>query len=223
MKQSKHLLVLDSGVGGLTIASALRERRYAVTFEKDAKNFPYGTKSEEVLLPLVVEFAQECVAKHKPDLLVLACNTASTIALGEIRRTVSCPVVGVVPAVKPAAAVSKTKVCGLLATVGSVKTPYLKDLIEHHAADCQWQIHGSSRLVTMAEEKVAGKKIDLEEVKNEIAPLFVDGLDTVVLGCTHFPHLRDELLAASPWSVQWIDSTDAIVRRVEHILKEDFL
>ena len=157
----------------------------------------------------------------KPDVIVIACNTASTAALDDIRQAVQTAVVGVVPAIKPAAAASRTKIIGVLGTPGTVRHEYVDGLIADFASDCEVRLWGSSLLVEQAEKKLAGQGTDTDILKREIMPLFKpagQNPDHIVLACTHFPLLRDELTSIVPQPVHWIDSGEAIARRVESIL-----
>lgn len=217
--------VFDSGVGGLSILQAIRDAMVGIELSYccDNKNFPYGTKTEQE----VVEFASGVVQKFynaaKPDVLVVACNTASTVALPKIRSMIPIPVVGVVPAVKPAAERSKSKIIGVLATPATVSRPYLDSLIHEFASDCRVIKCGSSELVLMAERKLRGEILDLNAIRNEVLPIIeasAQGLDQLVLGCTHFPLLAEELRRVLPPSVQLVDSGQAIAARVQSLLKD---
>ena len=216
----KKIAVIDSGSGGTTILRALeREISHAqFIFKSDFENFPYGTKSDQEVINCSVTHALAVVKEHNPDILVVACNTASTVALKVMREKIQIPVVGVVPAIKSAAQVSVTKEIGLLATSATVSRPYIDQLISDFASECVVLRHGANRLVALAEEKAHGGIISLTEVEHEIRPLFCNKIDAIVLGCTHFPLLIDELKAVAPWPVHWIDSSAAIVRRVRFLL-----
>lgn len=212
--------VFDSGVGGLSIyasiAKRLPEARYA--FCSDNAHFPYGVRDEADVIHCVVGACERFVAKAGLDILVIACNTASTAALPALRDRLKIPVVGVVPAIKPAVSLSKTKVIGLLATPGTVKRSYTDDLVKQHAAGTHVVRVGSSALVEMAEGKLRGITPDPAAVRREIEPMFTTKapgkVDVIVLGCTHFPLLTPELAAAAPWPVTWLDSGDAVAARV---------
>lgn len=188
----------------------------------DNKNFPYGPRPESQVEAFVTEVCANLVQRFNPDLLVIACNTASTVALPAVRSILQIPVVGVVPAIKPAAALTKTRAIGLLATPGTVNRAYTGQLIAEFAVGIRVVLVGSSKLVTIAEAKGHGVPVDLAEIKREIMPMFAPQVepivDTVVLGCTHFPILADELRMVAPWPVTWIDSGDAIAARVVAIL-----
>ncbi len=218
--QNEMIAILDSGVGGLSIFKAIRKAlpHLSIVYGCDNKNFPYGPKSPETVIQCISEFTKKTIQQFNPKLIVIACNTASTLALETLRKNSSLPIVGVVPAIKPAALKTKTKVIGLLATPGTVQRPYTNQLIQKYASDCKIIKVGSTRLVELSEEKLRGKILNLETVRNEIAPFFAPQtpltVDTIILGCTHFPLLIDELSASTPKEIQWIDSSEAIANRV---------
>ncbi len=206
------ILVFDSGVGGLSVLEETRRRlphcRYHYACDNAA--FPYGDKSEDELVARVDAVLRALIARIHPDIVVIACNTASTVALPRIRSHFDKPVVGVVPAIKPAAQLSRSRVIGLVATPG---TPTPSGLWT--AGDCEIVRVGSTRLVHIAEAKLRGETPDPAELAEILAPVFDHPrLDTVVLACTHFPLLRDELIQAAPRELQWVDSGEAIARRV---------
>ena len=215
--------VFDSGVGGLSILSAIRKKNPTVDIAYccDNLNFPYGTKSEADVIEFASVVIQKFVDQAKIDILVIACNTASTIALAPIRLSLSIPVVGVVPAVKPAAQATRSKIIGILATPASIRQPYLATLITEFAGGCEVVMCGSSGLVHLAEQQMRGLIILDEDVRAQIPELIEAagrGLDQVVLGCTHFPLLAAELRRALPLSVEFVDSGVAIANRVQALL-----
>lgn len=211
------IAVFDSGVGGLSVLNHLKTTLPHASFLywSDPEYFPYGTKKEEDLIARVSALLPAHCRLHQPDILVVACNTVSTHALDKLRSLISIPIIGTVPAIKPAAQLSRSKVIGLLATEATIKSPYTDRLIAEFAAHCEWVKVGSAKLVTLAEQKIKREPVDLEVVKRELLPLFVHpDLDTVVLACTHFPHLKQEFTECSPRDMLWIDSGEAIARRV---------
>lgn len=219
------VLIFDSGVGGLSVLHAIAETLpgLPLVFACDNGFFPYGTKTETELVERVDAVLHRLIAEIRPQLLVIACNTASTVALPRLRSRFALPIVGVVPAIKPAAQLSRNKIIGLLATPATVQRPYTDRLIQEFAADCTVIKVGSRELVQLAEDKLRGKAVDAGQLAAILAPFFADPAqcpDTIVLGCTHFPLLRDELAAASPATVQWVDSGSAIARRVAELLGE---
>lgn len=219
-----HALIFDSGVGGLSVVAEIRKRlpKLRMTYAADDMFRPYGEKTEAQLKARLPRLLWELTETVAPDIIVIACNTASTSALAEIRALIDIPVIGVVPAIKPAAKASKTKTIAVLGTPGTVKRKYVGGLIEDFASDCHVILKGSVNLVEIAEKKLSGEAVDLGGIKTEIAPLFEGrrgaDIDAVVLACTHFPLLKDELSACVTQSVQWIDSGAAIAKRVEDVM-----
>lgn len=229
MKHSPTIAVLDSGMGGLTVLKALRERMPRANFIYlfDNANFPYGTKSEAEVERAVISCIDRLSLQYPIDAIVIACNTASVSALPAARARFAVPIVGTVPAIKPAAIASKTKTIALLATPGTVGRSYTEDLARQFAQGCLLLRRGSSVLVQLAESKMHGQPASLDDVLREIQPLFEQSpaeltrrLDTIVLGCTHFPLLVDEIAAVAPWPVQLIDSGPAIAARTQQVLVE---
>lgn len=219
------LLIFDSGVGGLSIHAAIAARLPGepVVYACDNAAFPYGPKPEDELVERVHTVLEALVARYRPRLVVVACNTASTIALPRLRSQFAVPIVGVVPAIKPAATLTRNHIIGLLATPGTVARPYTDQLVRDYAADCIVVRVGSSELVEWAENKLRGEPVDLAALRSLLQPFFMHSggpADTVVLGCTHFPLLLEELQAATPHPVLWVDSGDAIARRVKTLSRE---
>ena len=215
------ILVFDSGVGGLSILQALQETLpdCEYIYASDNEAFPYGTKSAEFLIARVHCVLQALIKKVQPDIIVVACNTASTLVLPHIRRHFTIPIVGVVPAIKPAALQSETKVIGLLGTPGTVTRDYTKALIKEFADDCEVVSVGSSELVILAEEALRGVPPPETVLCSLLKPLIDKRqLDTIVLACTHFPLVKKQLIDALPRNVNWVDSGEAIARRVSSLL-----
>src|SRR5215471_9986052 len=218
------ILVFDSGLGGLTVyrevARARPDARYV--YAADDALFPYGAMEEDRLIARALDLMERLVAAHRPDLVVIACNTASTIVLPSLRAKLPVPFVGTVPAIKPACAASTTKRVSVLGTEATVKREYTKALIREFAADCQVTLVGSARLAGLAEAALAGETIEDAAIAAEIAPCFVDDgtarTDTLVLACTHYPLLADRLARLAPWPVNFIDPAPAIARRVVDLI-----
>ncbi|MEM8930271.1 MAG: glutamate racemase [Acidobacteriota bacterium] len=221
------ILVFDSGLGGLTVLRAIQDRlpaaccRYAL----DDAAFPYGDWPREALVERVVGVLCRLLDERQPDACVIACNTASTLVLPHLRARYDLPFVGTVPAIKPAAERSTSGQISVLATPGTVQRDYTSALIRDFAAHCRVTLVGSAHLAPIAEAKLAGRPVDLDAIRHEIAPAFVDQdgvrTDTVVLACTHYPWLLDEMRAAAPWEVEWIDPAPAIARRVVQVLPRE--
>lgn len=218
------ILAADSGLGGLTIVAEIRRvlPQARIAYLCDNAFFPYGTRPDAVLLGHFLGVMSQAIRRVRPDLIVTACNTISTICLPQLRAATTIPVVGVVPALKPAARQSRRKIIGLLATPATIDRPYTDDLIRQHAADCTVLKIDSAELVDMAEAKLLGDAVDDDRLRDILAPFFdrpADAQpDVVVLACTHFPLLRAELQAAGPAGVDWIDSGAAVARRVVEVL-----
>jgi glutamate racemase len=188
----------------------------------DNKNFPYGPKSEAEVITAVDTSIRKLLAAEHVDVVIIACGTASTIVLPHLRSWLSIEVIGVVPGIKPAASLTRTKVIGLLATPGTVKRAYTKALIDEFAQGCEVLSVGSSELVQIAEKFIGGEAVDPKTIEKIVAPFSERGsdVDTVILACTHFPLLRDELARALPRVAYWVDSGDAIARRVAALASE---
>jgi glutamate racemase len=222
-----RVLVFDSGVGGLTVAGEIRALgpRLSVHYAADTGFFPYGDKSDEALRERLPKVARALVEAVQPDVFVIACNTASTLALAEVRAALDIPVVGTVPAIKPAAQLTETGTIGLLATPGTIRRTYTAQLIEEFAAGKRVLLHGSLDLVKLAEAHARGEDIPPEAFASAQAPLFAmeggDAIDTVVLACTHFPLVRGQLIATAPRPVSYIDSGAAIARQTIRVLPKD--
>ena len=187
--------------------------------------FPYGHHGEEQIIARVVPLIGELIAAHSPDLIVIACNTASTLVMSHLREAYTVPFVGTVPAIKPACASSRTKRVSVLGTKGTVKREYTHALIRDFAQGCEVTLVGAADLASLAEAALSGVEISDREIFAEIAPCFVGGgesdparTDTVVLACTHYPLLMDRLVRLAAWPVDWIDPAPAIARRVANLL-----
>ncbi len=222
-----RVLVFDSGVGGLTVADEIRALApaLAVDYAADSGFFPYGTKSDDELRARLPDLARALVAAARPDVFVMACNTASTIALPDVRAMLDIPVVGTVPAIKPAVQFSQTGTIGLLATQGTIRRAYTARLVEEFARGKRVILHGSPELVQLAEAHARGEDVPLEAFALAQAPLFAaeggDNIDTIVLACTHFPLVRGQLMASAPRAISYIDSGAAIARQTVRVLPEN--
>jgi glutamate racemase len=221
---SAPILFFDSGVGGLSVLAPTRALlpNAPIVYAADSAGFPYGMRSEAEIASRVPALLGRLVERFHPRLAVIACNTASTIALDHVRSALELPVVGTVPAIKPAAEMSKSRVIGVLGTEATVRQPYVDDLAARFAADCMIIRHGSPKLVELAEAKLAGDDISIDAVKAAAKPLFEapggDRIDTIVLACTHFPLLTDELRAAFP-DVTYVDGGSGIARRIAFLTR----
>lgn len=222
-----RILVFDSGLGGLTVYSEIARRRPAASYlyAADDAVFPYGALTEAALVARVLAVMEQLIDLHQPNLVVVACHTASTLVLPPLRaRWPDIPFVGTVPAIKPAAAVSKSRVISVLATPGTVAREYTHELVRSFAADCHVTLVGAPGLAGLAEAAIRGAPVSEAALAAEIAPAFVEAdgsrTDTIVLACTHYPLLGNELRRLAPWPVTFIDPAPAIARRVEALLDD---
>lgn len=214
------ILIFDTGIGGLTV---LREARvlmpsHRLVYVADDAAFPYGAWKEPELLQRMTVLFGELIEHHRPSMIVIACNTASTLAIDHMRRIYPDQTfVGTVPAIKPAAERTRSGLVSVLATPGTVARQYTRDLISQYAAKCHVRLVGSENLAALAETYMREGFVDEAAVAGEIAPCFVekDGkrTDIVVLACTHYPFLANRMRKTAPWPVDWIDTSEAIARR----------
>ncbi len=228
MPRAPNVLVFDSGLGGLTVlAEVMRLRPDArCIYVADDAGFPYGRLSEAALVARVAEVMARLIGQFAPDAIVIACNTASTLVLPHLRAAYPrIPFVGTVPAIKPAAAQSRSKMISVLATPGTVARDYTRELVRTYAAHCEVTLVGSDRLAAVAEAFMKGENRADADILAEISPCFVENgaarTDCIVLACTHYPLLLAELERLAPWPVTWIDPAEAIARRVDHVLGEE--
>lgn len=221
---TNNVLIFDSGVGGLSVLKEIQQHQPQLNLHylMDNAAFPYGTKDDDFLTQRIIDVCCALVADLQPDVLVIACNTASTLALPYLRQHLSIPVVGVVPAIKTAAALSERQIIGLVATPATVNRPYTDKLINDFAPHCQVHKLGSSELVYWAESYVNHQlTVNKEELKAHLQSWLdqAQGMSHVVLGCTHFPLLAPQLKQLWP-DLQWIDSGPAIAMRVANVLND---
>ena len=227
MTNSPTILVFDSGLGGLTVLRevvAARSDAHFVYVADDAF-FPYGHHSEDEIIARVVPLVGDLITAHRPDLVVIACNTMSVSVMSHLRAAYQVPFVGTVPAIKPACAQSKTRRVSVLGTKATVKREYTQALIRDHGQGCEVTLVGSPELASLAESALSGHEVSDRDIFTELTPCFVGAhegessrTDTVVLACTHYPLLLDRFVRLAPWPVDWIDPAPAIARRVSDLL-----
>ena len=219
------VLLFDSGIGGLTVLREARvllpERRFV--YVADDAGFPYGGWAESALSARIVGLFEQLVADHKPAICIIACNTASTLVLEPLRAAFpDMTFVGTVPAVKPAAECTRSGLVSVLATPGTVRRAYTRDLIQSFASQCHVRLVGSENLAGLAERYIRGDSIDPQDIAAEIEPCFVEQndrkTDIVVLACTHYPFLANRFRGLAPWPVDWLDPAEAIARRAKSLL-----
>lgn len=220
MDASAPILLFDSGVGGLSVLAELRRALpdAPVIYAADNGGLPYGTKSEAEIAARVCGLLGRLAERYHPRLICIACNTASTIALAMVRDVLNVPIVGTVPAIKPAAGLTRSGVIGLLGTAATIRQGYVDRLEAEFAAGKQLLRFGAGELVGAAEAKLRGQHVDPDAIRRAATGLRSqpggDRIDTVVLACTHFPLLRDELAAAFGPGVQFVDGAAGIARRI---------
>ncbi len=227
MARAAKILIFDSGLGGLTVwAEVVRLLPDAcLVYAADDAAFPYGALREDVLIARVLTVMQRLITLCAPDAVVIACNTASTLALPHLRaKFPEIPFIGTVPAIKPAASLSRSGLISVLATPGTVARDYTRELVRTYAAHCEVTLAGSCELAPLAEAFMQGKSVSDAAIAQEIAPAFVTSgdqrTDCVVLACTHYPLLLGHFERLAPWPVEWIDPAPAIARRTSHVLRE---
>lgn len=217
---SRPVLVFDSGIGGLTVlreARVLMPERGFIYIADDA-GFPYGGWEEEALTARILSLFEKLLADYRPETCIIACNTAFTLAGAALReRFPDMTFVGTVPAIKPAAERTRSGLVSVLATPGTVKRAYTRDLIQSFATQCHVRLVGSQNLARMAEAYIRGDVLSDDDIRAEIAPCFVemDGkkTDIVVLACTHYPFMANLFRRLAPWPVDWLDPAEAIARQ----------
>jgi len=220
-----RVLVFDSGLGGLTVYAEIAKARpdARLVYAADDAGFPYGALGERELVARVLSVMAPLIDRYAPDLVTIACSTASTLVLGPLRALYPVlPFVGTVPAIKPAAAASRSRRVSVMATPGTVARDYTQALVREYAEGCEVALVGSARLARIAEDWMKGEIVDEGEISREIAPCFVESqgrrTDFIVLACTHYPLLRDHFVRLAPWRVDYIDPAPAIARRVDALL-----
>jgi glutamate racemase len=223
---NRPLLVFDSGVGGLSVLGEIRAAlpQAPIVYVADNGGFPYGTKTETEIAARVPALLGRLAERFRPRLIVIACNTASTIALASVRAALDLPIVGTVPAIKPAAEQSQTRVIGVLGTNATVRQPYVDDLSAKFASDCLVLRHGSAALVELAEASLRGEPTPDQAYADALAGLLDQqggsDMDIVVLACTHFPLVADRLAAVAPRPLRFVDGARGIARRTAYLTRD---
>jgi glutamate racemase len=226
MANARPLLIFDSGIGGLSVLRPIRALlpNAPIVYVADSAGYPYGTKRAGEIEARVPALLGRLSERFDPELIVIACNTASTIALDGVRAALDVPIVGTVPAIKPAAERSRSRVIGVLGTQATVRQPYVDRLAAEFATDCTVIRHGSAELVDLAEAKLRGEDADRSAYAEILDGLLSqpDGerIDTVVLACTHFPLVEQELAEAAPRALVFVDGKEGIARRTAWLLRD---
>jgi len=213
-----NLLVFDSGIGGLGVVAEIRriQPQASITYLADNGFYPYGEKPDDSLIARILQTIGQGIALIQPDAIVIACNTASTVALSHLREAYPLPFIGCVPPIKPAAAASRTCHIGLLATAATIRRPYLADLKQQFAGDCTVHSHGTPILADLAEAKFRGHSVPLSDLAAAIAPMLTqpgaEHIDAIALGCTHYTFLLPELTELHP-KIKWFDPANPVARQ----------
>ncbi|GBQ16218.1 glutamate racemase [Swaminathania salitolerans] len=222
-----RVLAFDSGIGGLGVVRALRDTLPSDThidYLADNALFPYGEQDDARLIARIIALLDAQIARLQPDVVLIACNTASTIALDPLRARFGTPFVGCVPPVRWAARVSRSRVFGVLATRGTARRPYLRALQEAYASDCEMIVHGARALADLAERAFLGQRIEDAAILDELAHLFSapsgERIDTVGLGCTHYTFLAEAFARLSPPDVAWLDPALPVAQQVRRVLED---
>jgi glutamate racemase len=220
------LLIFDSGIGGLSVLGPIRRLLPAapIVYAADSAGFPYGTRQPAEIAARVPALLGRLAERYDPSLIVIACNTASTIALDAVRAALDLPIVGTVPAIKPAAALSRTRAIGVLGTDATIVQPYVDRLAAEFASDCTIVRHGSAELVELAEATLAGETTEPRDYARILDGLLLrpggDRIDVIVLACTHFPLVREALVAAAPRPLAFVDGAEGIARRTAFLARD---
>lgn len=220
---SHHILAFDSGIGGLGVVKSLQCQlastalRPSIDYLADNLIFPYGEQPDDFLINRIVELIGQAIQTIQPDLIIIACNTASTIALDALRKAYpTMPFVGCVPPIRWAARISQTKHIGLLATRATVQRPYLQALKDQFAADCELIAYGSPILAKLAEQVFRHQPYNHQQIAEELNILLTSThaahIDTICLGCTHYTFILDILRKLSPPHIQWLDPAPAVAK-----------
>ena len=223
---ARPLLFFDSGVGGLSVLAKARAAlpNAPIVYAADSAGFPYGTRTEADIAARVPALLGRLAERYNPRLIVIACNTASTIALAAVRAALAVPVVGTVPAIKPAALLSKTRAIGVLGTEATVRQPYVDDLAARFAQDCTVLRFGSADLVQAAEQVLRGQQVAPARFAAALGGLLDqpggDRIDVIVNACTHFPLVEEALAAVAPRPLRFVDGGDGIARRIVHLTEQ---
>jgi glutamate racemase len=225
-RPDQPLLILDSGVGGLSVLKEIHAQLPGapIVYAADNDFYPYGTKSAAEIEARVPALLGRLAGRYDPALIVIACNTASTIALDPVRAALHVPIVGTVPAIKPAALLSKTRAIGVLGTDATIVQPYVDRLAAEFASDCIVVRHGSAELVDLAEARLRGEPTDPAAFARILDGLLSrpggEKVDTIVLACTHFPLIEAELTAAAPRPLAFVHGAAGIARRTAWLLRD---
>jgi glutamate racemase len=218
---------IDSGKGGIPYMRRLLEICPAAecVYVGDSKNFPYGEKSQQEIINLVTDLCQKIIHRFDPKAIIVACNTMSVNALDELRETFpDVKFVGTVPAIKLASSLSQRRKIGLIASNSTVHNDYNQKLQQEFANDCTIISRGDKELISFIEKKAysANKQDILDACKNAADFFAKSDVDVVVLGCTHFLNIKEEIQEAFGPDIKVVDSVDGVVKHALQVVDIDF-
>ena len=214
------IAVIDSGAGGLPYLSACRRHLAASRFIyfADTKHYPYGEKSADQIIDHVTIVVERLIKEYSPTAFVVACNTASVVALESLRQRFSTPFVGVVPAVKKAAEVSTNRRIGLLATNRTVLDRYTDELILQFAEECHVERVSDEEIVNFVEHQILESDVEsrMRAIESAVSRFVSTSIDTLVLGCTHFVFVANEFRSRMP-DLRVVDSREGVARQLARV------
>ncbi|MDP3308773.1 glutamate racemase [Methylotenera sp.] len=220
----KPVAVFDSGVGGISVLKHI----YALLpheqllYVADSKYAPYGNKTPEEIQARCFEIADFLIAKEAKA-LVVACNTATAAAIDALRDKYTLPIIGMEPAVKPAAEASKNGIIGVLATTGTLKSAQFAGLLESYGRNVKVVTQACVGLVECIERGELNTVSTRSLIQQYCAPLLAEGADTIVLGCTHYPFVREVIREIVGEKISLIDTGAAVAKQLKRQLEEQAL
>ncbi|WP_250464359.1 glutamate racemase [Caballeronia sp. GAFFF2] len=216
--------IFDSGLGGLSVLRAVRALlpHERLVYVADSLYAPYGERDDDFIVDRTMAIGEWLVAQGAKA-LVVACNTATAQSIALVRERLSIPLVGVEPGVKPAAAVSKTRVVGVLATAVTLRSARFQLLLERYAGDCRFICQPGHGLVQAVERCDTSSPELMALLEGYLAPMLEAGADTLVLGCTHYPFLDRAIREIAGERLQLVDTSVAIARQLDRLLETNAL
>ncbi len=210
----------DSGVGGLGIFKRVAEKlpHHDLVYVADNANLPFGEKTVEQLNKISATIIQYLIDQHDVQAVVIACNTATVASLDYVRQRFAVPIIGAVPVVKPACEMSKNKRVAIMATPTTAKSAYLQTLIAQYGSDCNVLTIGCPGLANLVETGDLNSPAIHAALEQFLAPIRAHNIDTLGLGCTQYPFLRDKIAAMLPSGVTILDSNEPVARQVERVI-----
>ncbi len=218
---NKPIGIFDSGVGGISIWKELQLRLPSedTVYLADSKNAPYGEKSAQTIVQLSCKNT-ELLLDQGCKLIVVACNTATTNAIDHLRAQYPVPFIGIEPAIKPAALQSLSRTVGVLATRGTLSSALFHSTVNNHASNIKIIEQEGTGLVELIEEGKAYSEAARALLRSYLQPMVASGIDHLVLGCTHYPHLIPLLKEELPPHVKVIDCGEAVANQTYRILEK---